>query len=123
MFYGIDFAHFWIDDNILHVVYKPNTVIDLKAAESIVKERLRFQNGRSYPILCDLRQLKIVTKPARDYLAQQGSSMALAVALIIETSYSGQISKVFLNTSQPSVPTKEFIEMSKALDFLSFYVE
>ena len=122
MFRGEDFTHFGIDDDILHFVYKPNTVIDLKAAERIVKDRLRFQNGKAYPILCDLRQLKIVTKPARDYLAKQGSSMALAVALIVETSYSGQISKIFINTSQPSVPTKEFTEISKALEFLSSYV-
>lgn len=117
MFKSEDYVHFWIDDDILHVVYKPNTVIDLKAAESIVRDRIRFQNGRPFLILCDLRQLKTVTKPARDYLAMQGSNMALAVALIVEKSYSGKISKIFINTSQPSVPTREFTEISKALDF------
>ena len=123
MFKSEDFMHFWIDDDILHVVYKPNTVIDLKAAESIVKDRLRLQNGKPYPILCDLRQLKTVTKPARDYLAIQGSNMALAVALIIEKSYSGKLSKVFMSTSQPSVPTHEFTEISEALDFLNSYLK
>jgi hypothetical protein len=123
MFKSEDYVHFWIDDDILHVVYKPNTVIDLKAAESIVRDRIRFQNGRPFLILCDLRQLKTVTKPARDYLAMQGSNMALAVALIVEKSYSGKISKIFINTSQPSVPTREFTEISKALDFLNSYLE
>lgn len=123
MFKSEDYIHFWIDDGILHVVYKPNTVIDLKAAESIVRDRLRFQNGRLFPILCDLRQLKTVTKPARDYLAIQGSNMARAVALIVEKSYSGKLSRVFIITSRPSVPTQEFTEISEALDFLNSYLK
>lgn len=118
---GEDYAHFWIEDGILHFVYKPNMIIDLKAAEAIVKERLRFQNGVDYPVLCDLRHLKSVDKPARDFLAQQGSTMALAVALIIEKHYSGRLSDIFLKTSKPTVPTREFTNMAEALDFLAVY--
>lgn len=118
---GEKYSHFWIEEGILHFVYKPNTAIDLIAAEAIVKERLRFQNGKAYPILCDLRLLKSVNKAAREYLAQQGSTMALAVALIVEESYSGKLSEIFIKISNPSVPTHEFTDIPEALRFLEDY--
>lgn len=119
---GTDYAHFWIEEGILHFVYKPNTLIDLKAAEAVVKDRLRFQNGKPYPILCDLRLLKSANKPAREYLAQQGCIMAMAVALVIEKPYSGTLSRAFITISNPSVPTREFTEMPEALWFLKKYI-
>lgn len=118
---GEDFAHFWIEEGILHFVYKPNVIIDLTAAKAVVKTRLRFQNGVPYPILCDVRQLKTVSKPAREYLAEKGCFNALALAIIIDKAYSGTLIKAFINISNPSVPTKEFITIPEALDFLNTY--
>ena len=118
---GQDCADFWIEEGILHFVYKPNTLIDIEAARAVVKERLRFQNGISYPILCDIRLLKTANKAAREYLAEQGCVNALAVALLIEKAYSGTLSKAFINISNPSVPTREFTSMPEALWFLNSY--
>lgn len=115
---GEDYADFWIEEGVLFFIYKPNTQIDLEAARAVVKERLRFQNGISYPILCDIRLLKTANKAAREYLAEQGCINALAVALLIEKAYSGTLSKAFINISNPSVPTREFTSMTEALWFL-----
>lgn len=116
---GEDYAHFWVEEGILHFIYKPNTLIDLEAARAVVKDRLRYQNGVSYPILCDLRQLKTVNKAAREYLAEHGCINALAVAVLIEKAYSGTLSKAFINISNPSVPTREFTTIPEALGFLN----
>lgn len=115
---GEDYAHFWVEEGILHFIYKPNTLIDLKVARAVVKDRLRFQNGVSYPILCDLRQLKTVNKAAREYLAEYGCINAIAVALLVEKAYSGTLSKAFIKISNPSVPTREFTTIPEALGFL-----
>ncbi|MUP46541.1 hypothetical protein E0K83_12410 [Gramella sp. BOM4] len=112
------YAEFWTEDGILFFVYKANTVIDLKAAESIVKDRIRFQNEKELPILCDMRQLHIVEKPARDYLAAEGSYLAKAVALVVKELYTEKLVDVFLQTSKPSVPTRRFTSETKALEFL-----
>lgn len=119
MIRGEDYAQFWIEEDILHFIYKPNTLIDLEAARAVVKTRLRFQNGVSYPILCDLRQLKTVNKAAREYLAEHGCINALAVAILIEKDYSGTLSRVFIKISNPSVPTREFTTIPEALGFLN----
>lgn len=118
---GEDFVHFWIEEGILHFVYRPNTVIDLDAAKAVVKTRLRSQNGVAYPILCDVRQLKSASKPAREYLAEKGCFNALAVAFVIDKAYSGTLIKAFINISNPSVPTKEFTTIPEALRFLYNY--
>lgn len=118
---GEDYAHFWIEEGILHFVYKPNTVIDLNAARAVVKDRLRFQNGVPYPILCDIRQFKTANKAARDFLAEKGCFKALAVALIIEEEYSGILTKAFINISNPIVPTIAFTTIPEALSFLNNY--
>lgn len=116
-----NYADLWIEEGILHFIYKPNTLIDLEAARVIVKKRLHFQKGVSYPILCDLRQLKTVNKAAREYLAEFGCINALAVAILIEKSYSSTLSNAFINISNPSVPTREFTTIPEALDFLNEY--
>lgn len=117
-----DYADFWVEEGILHFVYKPNTIIDLKAAKKIVKNRLRFQDGVSYPILCDIRHLSLANKQARDYLALKGCFKASAVAFVIEEAYSGTLIKAFINISNPSVPTSEFTTIPEALEFLSEYI-
>ncbi|MDT0677031.1 hypothetical protein [Autumnicola musiva] len=121
MIKGDKYAHFWIEEGILNFVYKPNTVLDLDAAKAVVKARLRFQNGVSYPILCDVRMLKTASKAAREYLAEKGCFKALAVAIVMEDAYTGTLLKAYINISNPSVPTKGFSTISEALAFLNDY--
>ncbi|MBZ9650872.1 MULTISPECIES: DUF7793 family protein [Psychroflexus] len=116
---GEKYAHFWIEEGILNFVYKPNAVIDLEAAKAVVKARIRFQNEISYPILCDIRQLKSASKAAREYLAESGCLKALAVAIVMESAYSGTLYKAYVNISNPSVPTQGFNTISEALNFLN----
>lgn len=121
MNYSNKYAEFWTEDGILFFVYKPNTVITLKAAEIIVKDRIKFQNERAYPIFCDMRKIKVVEKQARDYLAEEGSYLAKAVALLVNEPYTEKLSDMFLQTSKPSVPTQQFTTEHQALEFLSKY--
>jgi|25_taG_2_1085351.scaffolds.fasta_scaffold00750_8 hypothetical protein len=118
MIKGDKYAHFWIEEGILNFVYKPNTILDLDGAKAVVRARLRYQNGISYPILCDVRHLKSASKAAREYLAENGCLKALAVAIVMEKAYSGTLYKAYMNISNPSVPTKGFNTISEALGFL-----
>lgn len=121
MTYKNKYAEFWIEDGILYFVYKPGTVINLKAAKSIVKDRIRLQNEKEYPVLCDMRNLNIVEKPARDYLAAEGSYLTKAVALLVNELYSEKLSDIFIQNSKPSIPTQQFTSKIKAVEFLSKY--
>ncbi len=118
MFKGEDYALFWVEEGILFFIYKLNMILDISVARSVVKARLRLQQGKVYPILCDIRQLKTSSKAAREYLAVDGCLNALAVAFVIEESYFGTMMSAFREISKPNVPVETFTTTSEALSFL-----
>ncbi|SHM89448.1 DUF7793 family protein [Flavobacterium chilense] len=121
-FYENDFAQFWITDGILFFEYKPNTTIDLRVAECVVTDRIQFQNEKAYPILCDIRGVVATEKAGRDHLAQSGSILTKAVALILHEKVSLIISTFYVEISKPSVPTQIFTKEDLALTYLKGFV-
>jgi hypothetical protein len=120
--YENDFARFWITDGILFFEYKPNTTIDLKVAQCVVTDRINFQNERTYPILCDIRGVVATEKAGRDHLAQSGSILTQAVALIVHEKISLIISTFYVEISKPSVPTQIFTAEDEALVYLKGFI-
>ena len=116
------FAQFWISDGILFFEYKSHIAIDLRAAQLIVADRIRFQNGVSYPIFCDARGILEMDKPARDFLAQSGSILAKAVGLLVHQQVSSSMSSFYLRVNKPRVPTKSFTDKASVLSFLASYI-
>ncbi|ASO07528.1 DUF7793 family protein [Arenibacter algicola] len=117
-----DFTQYMLVDNIVHIIYKKGVIIDLQASKRIVRDRLMFQEERAYPILCDIRQLRRVDKAARDYLALEGSLLVKALAFIIEPPVTDVMTRFYLMTNHPDIPTASFREISKALAFLSRFL-
>lgn len=115
------FAKFWIDDQILFFEYKSDVVVDLKAAQCIVADRIQFQNEVSYPIFCDVRGIVSIDKTARDYLAHSGSVLTKAVAFLIHQNVLRAITTFYVQINKPVVPSQLFEDKTKALDFLSNY--
>jgi hypothetical protein len=117
-----EFSQFWIRNDILFFKYKPRSVINLKAAQRIVADRIQLQNEIAYPIFCDIRGIVDSDKAARDYLAQSGSILTKAVSLVGHQSISLSMTSFYLKICKPSVPTKLFTDESAALAFLEEYV-
>ena len=116
------YARFWVEEKILIFEYKPDIFLNLKAAQAIVRDRLKFQNETSFPILCDLRMVAESDKEGREYLAHEGSALAKAVALLVEPPFSQALGNLYLNTNDPRVPTEIFTVRFHALNFLRNYV-
>jgi hypothetical protein len=81
-----------------------------------------FQEERAYPVICDIRQLRKVDKAARDYLALEGSLLIKALAFIIEPPVSDVMTRFYLMTNHPDIPTASFREISKALAYLGRFI-
>ncbi|MBA4155310.1 hypothetical protein [Flavobacterium sp.] len=122
--YENEFAIFWIENNILLFEYKFNVIIDLLAAQQIVADRIQVQNGKAYPILCDISGIVDSDKAARDYLAQHGSMLTKAVAIVVadQKILSFLMITFYLKISKPQVPTKLFTDKMAALEFLKTFV-
>jgi hypothetical protein len=116
-----DFAEFWTEENILFFIYKQGVRIDLNGAKQIVADRLKVQKNVPFPVFCDMRGIKDSDKPARDYLAKEGSSMVKAVAVLIDSPVTKIMLNFYLTISRPLIPTKMFTSKTDALDFVKSY--
>lgn len=121
-FYENEYAQFWIADGILIFKYKPNIILGLEVAKIVVADRIRFQNEKSFPVLCDVRGVVETDKSGRDYLARSGSVLTKAVGLIVNPKVSLTISNFYLRISKPTVPTRLFIDQDEALVYLKQFI-
>ncbi len=120
-FYENEYALFWVENGILFFEYKPDVILNLNVAKKVVADRIRFQNEKSYPVLCDIRGIIDTDKSGRDYLAHSGSMLTKAVGLIVHQKVSITISNFYLHVSKPTVPTRLFTSKEDAIDFLKQY--
>jgi len=116
------YSKLWITEGVLHFVYKPIEYLDLKAARYIVRERMKYQGDKAYPILCDIRGLGDADKSARDFLALEGSTLAKAVAIVDDRDIAQAMFQVYTKRNKPIIPTLFFNDTEKALAFLKSYV-
>ena len=107
-----------IEDGIMHFVYKPHTILNLKNATTAVNQRLAIQKDKAYPIFCDVRGLVSSDKEGRDYLAKEGSVLVRAVGILASDPLTNQIIYFYLNNSKPRIPTRIFSQRFAALSFL-----
>ena len=118
-----DYTSYRFHNGILHIIYHQGVSIDLKAAVQIVKDRLSLHEGKTLPILCDIRGIKEINKSARAYLAMEGSTLIKAVAVIVEPPVSEMMSEFYIRTSNPIIPTKSFENLEDAMVFLGQFME
>jgi len=112
------FAVYLLTDDLLHIIYKKVPCINVKAAELIVKDRMELQEGKTMPVLCDIREVRNIDKAARDYLALEGSLWIKKLALLIYPPVTDMISAIYLDTHSQKVPTRSFTKKSEALAYL-----
>lgn len=113
-----EYATYHIQDDILNIDYKHGVSINLAVAIRIVEDRLAFQQSLPFKILCDIRGVREIDKPARDYLAIEGSVLVVAVAYLIEPTVSRAISEFYISISNPPIPSRTFTELEAARQFL-----
>ncbi|MEL7146626.1 MAG: hypothetical protein AAFO69_09685 [Bacteroidota bacterium] len=116
-----EFATFHFDNDVLHFTYKPNINLTLSAAKKIVEERLKLQKGVAFPVICYMNKVSGSEKPARDYLANEGSELVKAVAVVVKSPALKIATDFYLMVNRPLVPTKVFRNKEDALAFLKKY--
>lgn len=117
-----EFISLKVENGILHFAYKPIKKLDLLTVQKIVGDRLSYQQGLYFPVLCDTRGIQASEKAARNYLAKQGSSYAKAVAILDDRNVSRAMHRIYIRKNQPMIPTKVFSDYDEALFFLMQFV-
>ena len=114
-----EYAEYWIEDEVFHLVYKPNLVTTLNVAKKIVEDRLRISNGVTCPGFLDARNFVSIDRASMKYyktkeIVQYVSAMELWVYHPMAR-FAGN---VFLSIDVPLVPTKLFTDKEKTLKWL-----
>jgi hypothetical protein len=110
-----------IKDDILYFTYLSGSVITINTAKEIVKQRLEYMEGRSYPILVTGEGIRAMDKESRDYFAKEGVGGLLAAALVVDSVYTEFFGNMFLRITQTSIPSKLFRNKEEALHWLEQY--
>lgn len=111
-------------DGIVYATFNDKVIIDLDAARECVEQRKKLTDFNSAAILIDAKNIKNLTKEARQYLgSEEGYRLLSAAAVISESHVSNFIANFFIkvNLSQASVPVKLFSKKSKAIEWLNKY--
>lgn len=114
----------WLgNDRICYTVVKPNAIVELQDAlenSSSVKE---ISGGTIYPILVNLKQIKSISKEARDHFSMKNRVPGVsAVAMLVRSPVSRVIGNFFIGINKSVVPTKLFTDESEVVSWLKQFV-
>ncbi len=117
-----EFVKFWLEDGIVHSVYKV-PILTKEIAESCIDLRLKNLDGNTYPIFVDSRIVKNVTKEAREtFSSHKGTIELSASAFWIESPAAKLIGNFIIKINKPNIPSKLFLNKHEALNWLKAYI-
>ena len=110
----------WIDENDICVTkVKPNAVIEVEDAIDNSTSVKKLSDGKIYPMLVNLIEIKSISKEAQDHFSMQGRTPGVsAIGLLIKSPVSSIIGNFFLGLNKSAVPTKLFTNEGKAKAWL-----
>src|SRR5690606_8742525 len=117
-----DFATYESLHGILHIRFKKDRRLNLAAAKRIVDDRIIWQNGLAYPIICDIREIPTVDKPVKDYFATQGSHLITALAFLVSNYLDFSMYRYYISFQQGKIPSRAYCTMEEAVASAKGYV-
>lgn len=108
-----------IVDKIIQIEFEQNTVLTLKLAKALVKQRLEVSNQTDFRLYIDIRNVISIDEQTRRYLAgSEGTQNAIAAAIHVENPLSKFLANLFIKVDKPLKPIKLFTQKRKALIWL-----
>jgi hypothetical protein len=110
-------------DGIARTTVKPNADVTIKEAkENSIAVNSLF-TGQNFPLLVDSREIRSISKEARDLFSLNNrSSYVNSFAILIESPLSRIIGNFFMGLNKPRVPVKLFNSEQEALLWLKNYL-
>jgi hypothetical protein len=113
-----EYAEIWLENGIICARHN-SASFTFDMAQKLVEERLKISAGISRPILIDVKQCISIDVEAREYLSEGDSlKFVRAGAFLIDNPITKFIGNIFINVNRPTVPSKLFTDLNKALKWL-----
>jgi hypothetical protein len=95
---------------------KADAEIELEDAKANTAAVIEISKGENFPILVDLREIKSITKEAREHFSMKGRKPHVtAIAMLINSPVSKIVGNFFLSLNHPIVPTRLFTSEQEAI--------
>ncbi|MES2394622.1 MAG: STAS/SEC14 domain-containing protein [Bacteroidota bacterium] len=110
----------WLgNDGICYTVVKPNVIVDLQDAIENSFSVKEISGDTIYPILVNLKEIKSISKEARDHFSMKNRTPGVtAIAMLVRSPVSRIIGNFFIGMYRSAVPTKLFTDESEAVSWL-----
>jgi hypothetical protein len=113
------FDTFLVEGAICVTVVKKNAEITLEDAYENTKSVLKVSEGKKYPMLVDTREIRSISKEARDHFSMRNRNGNVnSIAVLIGSPISVVVGNFFMGLNKPAVPTKLFLKPEKAFVWL-----
>ncbi|MBC7450213.1 MAG: hypothetical protein H7259_01850 [Cytophagales bacterium] len=116
--YEIEQLKHWIQDGIVHGVYKRDGIITLDVAKQIISLRLGMQNGEIHPAIAYLSESHIITPAARKYFAKEAYIGLTKMAVIVNSKMKSNFLNIYILIDKPVKPTRVFTNKEEAIKWL-----
>lgn len=113
------FDTFLVEGEFCVTVVKKGSEIELQDAIENTKSVIQVSQGKSYPMLVDTREIRSISKEARDHFSMRNRKGAVnAIAVLVGSPISVVVGNFFMGLNKPAVPTKLFTTPEKAFKWL-----
>ena len=103
-------------DGYIYTRVKPGSEIQLQDAKDNTAAVIKVSGDSNFPILVDLREIKSISKEARDHFSMRGRKPHVtAIAMLVKSPVSRIIGNFFLGLNRPTVPTRLFNQEKEAI--------
>jgi hypothetical protein len=121
-----DLAVFWTwmgEDGICRTKAKPQAEITIKEALENSIAVNGFFKDKKFPLLVDSRNVKSMSRDARNYFSTNGRETKInSFAILVKSPLSRVIGNFFMGLNKPEVPAKLFDNEDKAVEWLKNFL-
>ncbi len=112
------------EDGIFRVIYLPGAEIVLSDVQEVSRLRVHLTGDGRVPMYTDAREVKSVTREARNHGASSGEfSSPTALGILVGSPVSKVLGNLFIGLSKPSYPTRLFTSEEEAIAWLQTFTE
>ena len=114
--YKDDYIQMWItSENFLYAVYNTGVELNTENIEDVINNRLKFQNGLTYPVIVDNSGVVYVSPEAKKKLNNKGFDGLKSCAIIVkQNKFMSLVTSAYLSLFPPRVPTQIFSSIEDA---------
>jgi hypothetical protein len=110
----------FIADGYILTKVKSGAEIGLNDAKENTEIVINLSKGKNFPILVDLREIKSISKEARDHFSMRGRKPHVtAIAMLVNSPVSRIVGNFFLGLNKPTVPTRLFNSQKEAVNWIA----